>query len=137
MTEAVYALGAESMLVATDTTSLYPDAATRTPKVGYLRQLSAEGVLSLRPDAVIGAGEAGPAIVLDQLRAMGLVDWECDPQDRRAKCIALTARGRKTVARILTRSLEIERSILVDVTPEEPVVLRSALEKISRRFDVL
>lgn len=72
VTEAVYALGAENMLVATDTTSLYPDAATRTPKVGYLRQLSAEGVLSLRPDAVIGAGEAGPAIVLDQLRAAGV-----------------------------------------------------------------
>lgn len=72
MTEAVYALGAESMLVATDTTSLYPEAATRTPKVGYLRQLSAEGVLSLKPDAVIGAGETGPAIVLDQLRAAGV-----------------------------------------------------------------
>lgn len=72
VTEAVYALGAESMLVATDTTSLYPEAATRTPKVGYLRQLSAEGVLSLRPDAVIGAGEAGPAVVLDQLRTAGV-----------------------------------------------------------------
>ena len=75
--------------------------------------------------------------VLDQLRAMGLVDWESDPADRRAKCIALTARGRKTVARILTRSLEIEHNILVDVTPEELAVLRSALEKISRRFDTL
>lgn len=72
VTEAVYALGAESMLVATDTTSLYPEAATRTPKVGYLRQLSAEGVLSLKPDAVIGAGETGPAIVLEQLRAAGV-----------------------------------------------------------------
>ena len=39
MTEVVYALGAEDLLVATDTTSLYPEAATRTPKVGYLRQL--------------------------------------------------------------------------------------------------
>jgi MarR family transcriptional regulator for hemolysin len=67
--------------------------------------------------------------VLDQLRGMGLVDWDSDPNDRRTKCIALTPRGRKTVARILTRSLEIERSILVDVTPEELVVLRSALEK--------
>lgn len=72
VTEAVYALGAEHMLVATDTTSLYPDAAARTPKVGYLRQLSAEGVLSLKPDAVIGAGETGPAIVLEQLRAAGV-----------------------------------------------------------------
>lgn len=72
VTESVYALGAQHMLVATDTTSLYPEAATRTPKVGYLRQLSAEGVLSLKPDAVIGAGETGPAVVLDQLRAAGV-----------------------------------------------------------------
>lgn len=72
VTEVVYALGAENMLVATDTTSLYPEAATRTPKVGYLRQLSAEGLLSLRPDAVVGSGEAGPAIVLEQLRAAGV-----------------------------------------------------------------
>ena len=52
ITEVVYALGAEAQLVGTDTTSLYPAAALKTPKVGYLRQLSAEGVLSLQPDAV-------------------------------------------------------------------------------------
>lgn len=72
ITEVVYALGAEALLVATDTTSLYPEAATRTPKVGYLRQLSAEGLLSLRPDALVGSSEAGPALVLDQVRAAGV-----------------------------------------------------------------
>ena len=68
----VYALGAQSLLVATDTTSLYPEAATRTPKVGYLRQLSAEGLLSLQPDALVGAADAGPAVVLEQVRAAGV-----------------------------------------------------------------
>ena len=72
ITEVVYALGAEALLVATDTTSLYPEAATRTTKVGYLRQLSAEGLLSLRPDALVGSSEAGPALVLDQVRAAGV-----------------------------------------------------------------
>lgn len=72
VTEVVYALGAQSLLVATDTTSLYPEAATRTPKVGYLRQLSAEGLLSLRPDAIVGSSEAGPAIVLEQVQAAGV-----------------------------------------------------------------
>ncbi len=59
-TEIVYALGAEKQLVGTDTTSLFPAAALQTPKVGYMRQLSAEGLLSLKPDAVIGTTEAGP-----------------------------------------------------------------------------
>ena len=72
LTEVVYALGAQSLLVATDTTSLYPEAATRTPKVGYLRQLSAEGLLSLQPDALVGAADAGPAVVLEQVRAAGV-----------------------------------------------------------------
>ena len=49
ITEVVYALGAEAQLVGTDTTSLYPLAALKTPKVGYMRQLSAEGLLSLKP----------------------------------------------------------------------------------------
>ena len=59
ITEVVYALGAEGQLVGTDTTSLYPAAALQTAKVGYMRQLSAEGLLSLRPDAVLGTDEAG------------------------------------------------------------------------------
>ena len=72
MTEVVYRLGAERLLVGTDTTSTYPAAAVRTPKVGYMRQLSAEGVLALRPTALLGTDEAGPARVLDQLKSAGL-----------------------------------------------------------------
>ncbi|MFS2034388.1 hemin ABC transporter substrate-binding protein [Polaromonas sp. CT11-55] len=71
-TEIVYALGAEKQLVGTDTTSLYPAAALQTPKVGYMRQLSAEGLLSLKPDAVIGTTEAGPQVVMDQIRNAGV-----------------------------------------------------------------
>lgn len=72
ITEVVYALGAQDQLVGTDTTSLFPAAALRTPKVGYMRQLSAEGVLSLRPDALVATTEAGPPVVLDQLRSAGV-----------------------------------------------------------------
>lgn len=73
LTEVVYRLGAEHFLVATDTTSTFPEAAQRTPKVGYLRQLSAEGILALRPSHVLATSEAGPPVVLDQLRAAGVV----------------------------------------------------------------
>ena len=72
ITEIVYALGAESQLVGTDTTSLFPAAALNTAKVGYMRQLSAEGLLSLKPDAVIATTEAGPPVVLDQIRSAGV-----------------------------------------------------------------
>ena len=72
LTEVVYALGAEGRLVGTDTTSVHPPAALQTAKVGYMRQLSAEGLLSLRPDAVLGTHEAGPAVVLEQVRSAGV-----------------------------------------------------------------
>lgn len=72
MTETVWALGAGHLVVATDTTSTYPAAARQTPKVGYMRQLSAEGLLALRPTAVLGTHEIGPSAVVAQLRAAGI-----------------------------------------------------------------
>ncbi|MEK6669294.1 MAG: ABC transporter substrate-binding protein [Pseudomonadota bacterium] len=72
LTEVVYLLDAQDQLVGTDTTSTHPQAAAHTPKVGYLRQLSAEGLLALRPQAVLGTDEAGPPIVLQQLAQAGV-----------------------------------------------------------------
>lgn len=113
ITEVVYALGAEAQLVGTDTTSLYPAAALRTPKVGYLRQLSAEGVLSLQPDAVIATTEAGPPVVLDQLRSAGiqveLVKSEYTWGDVGAKVRAVgRAARREAAARELQARLDAE-----------------------------
>lgn len=75
--------------------------------------------------------------VLAQLRADQLVDWECDPADRRTKCIALTPSGREAAALILAKSLEIEQAILADLTAQEQDVTRRTLEKISQRFTTL
>ncbi|WP_284334642.1 heme/hemin ABC transporter substrate-binding protein [Comamonas sp. NoAH] len=113
MTEVVYALGAESLLVATDTTSLYPEAATRTPKVGYLRQLSAEGLLSLQPDVIVGSGEAGPAVVLEQVRSAG-VRVELVPTTHnfeevlRKVALVGTVTGKQTQADALAKQLRSE-----------------------------
>ncbi len=72
ITEIVYALGAEKLLVGVDTTSLFPEAARRLPQVGYMRALSAEGVLSLKPTLVIATTAAGPMTTLDQLKGTGI-----------------------------------------------------------------
>jgi iron complex transport system substrate-binding protein len=69
LTEIVFALGAEGVLVGVDTTSLHPVAAQKLPSVGYARALSAEGVLSLRPTLVLAGADAGPPMVLRQLEA--------------------------------------------------------------------
>jgi iron complex transport system substrate-binding protein len=113
ITEVVYALGAESQLVGTDTTSLYPAAALKTPKVGYMRQLSAEGVLSLKPDAVVATTEAGPPVVIDQLRSAGvkveLIKADHSWSEVRAKVEAVgRAAGREAQARELQTKLDAE-----------------------------
>lgn len=72
MTETLWALGAADTVVATDTTSNWPQAARDTPKVGYMRQLSAEGILALRPTAVLGTHEVGPPAVMQQLAQAGI-----------------------------------------------------------------
>ncbi|XQU71782.1 MarR family transcriptional regulator [Cupriavidus sp. H18C1] len=72
--------------------------------------------------------------VLSQLREMGLVEWEADEADRRAKSIRLTAKGRAMAKRMLRKSLEIEAQILDALSPEELRTTRAALEKIARRL---
>jgi iron complex transport system substrate-binding protein len=70
ITEILYALGAEDRIVAVDTTSLYPPKAmTDKPNVGYMRQLSAEGVVGLDPQLVLAIAGAGPKETIDVIDA--------------------------------------------------------------------
>ncbi len=72
LTEIVFALGAGDRVVGVDTTSVYPRETDALAKVGYMRQLSAEGVLSLAPDMAIVSADAGPPVVLSQLGEAGV-----------------------------------------------------------------
>ncbi|BEV71934.1 MULTISPECIES: hemin ABC transporter substrate-binding protein [unclassified Paludibacterium] len=72
LTEIIYALGAERQLVGVDSTSRFPAAAQSLPGVGYARTLSAEGILSLAPGAVLASEDAGPPAVLRQISAAGV-----------------------------------------------------------------
>lgn len=72
LTEILYLLRAEERIVAVDTTSNYPEQAQRFPSVGYVRTLSAEGLLSLRPTLVLGEHDMGPPEVLAAVRRAGV-----------------------------------------------------------------
>lgn len=103
ITEVVYALDAGAMLIGSDTTSTYPAAALALPKMGYQRALSAEGVLSLRPDLLLASAEAGPPTAIQQIAAAGVrvitLSERHDVQSVRdkisgsAKALDLTTRG--------------------------------------------
>ncbi|SNX28141.1 iron complex transport system substrate-binding protein [Polynucleobacter meluiroseus] len=72
LTEIIYALQQEQYLLGVDSTSLYPRAATLLPNVGYARTLSAEGILALKPTQIIATEDAGPPLVLQQVKAAGI-----------------------------------------------------------------
>lgn len=56
LTELIYAMGAGERVVGVDETTSYPPETAKLPHIGYWKQLSSEGILSLRPDSVITAG---------------------------------------------------------------------------------
>ena len=68
ITEILFFLNESKNIVAVDTTSNYPDDAKSYPSIGYVRALSAEGVLSLNPTLIIGENDMGPENVLEQLK---------------------------------------------------------------------
>lgn len=72
ITEIVYRLGLESLLVGVDTTSGYPQQTELLPKIGYLRALPFEGVLALKPDLLITSERAAPEENLDRLARAGV-----------------------------------------------------------------
>ncbi len=72
VTEIVFALGAGDRVVAVDTSSIYPPEVEKLPKLGYHRNIPAEGILSLRPTLVLASEDTGPTATIDQIRAAGV-----------------------------------------------------------------
>jgi iron complex transport system substrate-binding protein len=69
VTEILYALGEQQKILAVDTTSLYPQSALKEkPNVGYMRQLSPEGVLALSPTLILAVEGSGPKETIDVLQ---------------------------------------------------------------------
>ena len=67
VTEIIYELEEAHRLVARDSTSTYPEAASMLPDVGYMRALSPEGILSMDPNLIIAEEGSGPQETIDLL----------------------------------------------------------------------
>ena len=71
-TEIVFALGAGNSVVAADLSSIYPPQVRELPMVGYVRNISPEGVLSMSPDLVIATGALGPPTARKMLERLDI-----------------------------------------------------------------
>jgi iron complex transport system substrate-binding protein len=70
--EIIWALGAQASVVGVDFSSTYPPDVKKVPTVGYHRALSAEGILSLHPTAIIHDNNIGPPQVVEQLKGLNI-----------------------------------------------------------------
>ncbi|MEM1086626.1 MAG: ABC transporter substrate-binding protein [Pseudomonadota bacterium] len=131
LTEIIYALGEGDRIAATDTTSVYPLKALTTKKVGYVRQLSAEGVLSVEPDLILISGAAGPETALAQIRSVGVdiiemdtaytIESIIDKTRRVAKALGVEEKGEELVAKI--DADWAEAAARIDALDLDPTVL--------------
>ena len=71
-TNLIVALGYGHQLIAVDVTSQLPAAYSKLARLGYHRNLSAEGLLSLAPSLVVGSEHMGPASAVTALQKSGI-----------------------------------------------------------------
>jgi iron complex transport system substrate-binding protein len=70
--EIIWALGAQDRVVGVDLSSTFPPEVKNVQTVGYHRALSAEGILSLHPTAIIHDNNIGPPQVVEQLKGLNI-----------------------------------------------------------------
>ena len=68
LTEIFYFLEEQDRIVALDVTSNFPAETKSLPSIGYVRALSAEGLLSMNPSIILGEDDMGPPAVIKQIR---------------------------------------------------------------------
>ncbi len=71
--EIIWTLGAQDKVVGIDLSSTYPAEVKNVQTVGYHRALSAEGILSLHPTAILSSdNNIGPPQVVEQLKQLNI-----------------------------------------------------------------
>ncbi|MCQ7058297.1 ABC transporter substrate-binding protein [Escherichia coli] len=137
LTELIYAIGAGSNVVGVDETTSYPPETAALPHIGYWKQLSSEGILSLHPDSFITWQDAGPQIVLDQLRAQKVnvvtlprvpatVEQMYANIHELAKTLRMPEQGDALVKRIHQRLDRVQQSVAAKKAPVKVMFILSA-----------
>ena len=72
VTDIVFALDLGGSVVAVDQSSTYPAKAKELPQTGYIRNISAEGIISVFPGHIITTTDIGPPVVVQQLQSSGI-----------------------------------------------------------------
>ncbi|MBW2298440.1 MAG: ABC transporter substrate-binding protein [Deltaproteobacteria bacterium] len=81
ITEIVFDLGKEKMLVGVTTYSDYPEEAKNIPKVGSYIHLDLERIVALQPDLCLAIKDGNPIDTVMRLEALGIPVYAVDPRN--------------------------------------------------------
>ena len=134
--EYIFALGVGEQVVGVDQTTLWPKETAKLPKLGYWKQLSSEGIVSLNPDRFITWQDAGPAVALEQLKKLD-VEVMTLPRipatttqmykniNALAESLNVSERGKELVADIQQRLEKVEQSVKSKTQPMSALFILS------------
>ncbi|WP_435929359.1 heme/hemin ABC transporter substrate-binding protein [Dryocola sp. BD613] len=137
LTELIFAMGVGNRVVGVDETTSYPPETAALPHIGYWKQLSSEGILSLRPDSFITWQDAGPQLILDQLRRQKVnvvalprvpatVEQMYANIHELAKTLRIPEQGDALVKRIYQRLERVQQSVAAKKTRVKVIFILSA-----------
>jgi iron complex transport system substrate-binding protein len=107
LTETLYALGAESLLVADTEYCDFPPEAKLKPHVGVPLNPSLESIVALRPDLILATTAINRLSTVESLERLGLPVYSTDPRtvdgmltgvERVAEAIGIAQRGEELVS---------------------------------------
>ncbi len=131
VTEIVYELGEQDRLVGRDATSNHPPEAAALPNVGYIRALSPEGVLSVKPDLILARENNGPPEAVEVLKSTG-VRWVDVPDDFTLKGIDENITIIAAELGVPQKGEALKKKVAVDIAKA-----RARLASIERRHKVM
>jgi iron complex transport system substrate-binding protein len=79
VTEVLYAIGAESLLVGVTDFCDYPPEAKRKPHVGGMLSPNLETLVTLKPDLIVATRSGNTEETFDQLKRLGIPVYLVDP----------------------------------------------------------
>jgi len=79
ITEIIYYIGRQDLLVGVSRFSDYPEAAVDLPRVGSYVHLDLERIVALKPDLCIAIKDGNPKAVVDRLENLGIPVYAVNP----------------------------------------------------------
>ena len=111
ITEIIYFLNEDKKIFGVDVTSNYPKKTKDLPSIGYVRNLSTEGILSLNPTLILGEDDMGPPNVIRQIKEID-VDLRIIPEEKnisgiinKIQCVASIIGASKKAQEMINTSL--------------------------------